>query len=85
MLSDNSTDLVPTGTRAHPNMVYGTYFNPLTPMAKWNSAEVPAGTYTITYQDTNTSCTTVRGGSGIQPDPVTPISTSYVMDRKRYS
>jgi hypothetical protein len=84
MLSDNSTDLVPTGTRAHPNMVYGTYFNPLTPMAKWNSAEVPAGTYTITYQDTNTSCTTVRGGSGIQPDPVTPVSTSYVMDSKRY-
>jgi hypothetical protein len=80
-LKDSIGSLTPTGTKPHYAMEYGAYLSPVTPMARWNSLDLPAGAYSIYYQDRNTYCKSTKA---LEIAPIIePISTSIVIDRKR--
>ncbi|KUK79131.1 MAG: hypothetical protein XD95_0596 [Microgenomates bacterium 39_7] len=54
---DDGVALVLAGDSPHTEILYGTWFNPLTPMIKF-SRNLPEGTYNISYQATEDMCIT---------------------------
>lgn len=64
---ESGRSFTPIGTASNAQLFYGTYFNPATPLVKWQQKLLPAGTYRVEFQMPADMCS--------QPG-VTPTLTS---------